>query len=300
MRPPTEKPDLNSDEVRSAVHQALASQDVAEAIDVLTAPDIDVRGTKVNSDRAHLQALQEVLQWTVGGYDTRPSPETHELKNKDRLHVLVTYRQPPLGDGPPMVGMYDYLCDTLFGIPMRPVSSDVVVPQYQDEDGQIVKPKWIEADWDAFQASGRPRPPPALQPNRYPYQLPLVGGCRAEHWVLWYIHYPWEQPPSPPDETIAADLRQELLLVATARGCNTFDYIWYRNPAMSVPDMFHVQVFWRPTSAAGPPSASPYPSAAASAVVEANPAPSEKGDSKDSTSRKGNSMFSSFLGVVRR
>lgn len=229
------------------VAQAAASADVKGAIAVLTSSD-PVRGCAVNPDRAHLQALQDAVGWTIG-VDTRPDEEGAKLKQEDRMRVLVTYRQPlPKPGEPPRVTMYDFLCDSLFDIPMRPVDAEVEVPCFLDESGCEVVPMWIESDWDAFNASGKPRPSPVLRPNRYPYQLPVVSGRCARHAILWYFHFPWESLPDPSDNEITNDLLTELMVASTAEGHEGYDYIWYRNPKMSVPDMFHVQVFWRPAA----------------------------------------------------
>lgn len=246
---------MDDPEVLSAIQKAATSSSVLRAVARLTAEGEPIRGCQVNPDRAHLQALQSMVGWTVGGYDTRPTDESMRRKQDDRLHVLVTYLQPPIDPtAAPQVAMYDYLCDTIFGVPMRAIGREVVAPDYLDESGKIIKPRWVEADWEKFRISAPTlRLAPALRPNRYPYQLPAVGGHLARHWVLWYFHVLGEDLPNPSDEEIEADLLTSLLLAARAEGFESFDYIWYRNPAMSVPDMFHVQVFWRPTC--GPASA---------------------------------------------
>mmetsp|Transcript_6664 Transcript_6664/g.15837 ORF Transcript_6664/g.15837 Transcript_6664/m.15837 type:complete len:332 (-) Transcript_6664:173-1168(-) len=238
-----------------AIAEAGQCQEVLHALDVLTTPGKLVRGCRVDPARPRLQALQNVLGWTQGGYDTRPAEGIQQQKMHDRMQVLLTYRQPPApeaGEEAPSVAMYDYLCDTLFGIPMRPVGPEVPVFDVQDFSGNIVHPCWIEADWETFRASGAKRPAPVFRPNRYPYQLPsrdVREGAhefqrQTQHWILWYFHQPDEPLPDPDDLEIDDDLRCALLAVATGAGFEAFDYIWYRNPGMTVPDMFHVQVFW--------------------------------------------------------
>ena len=66
----------------------------------------------------------------------------------------------------------------------------------------------------------------------------------AQHWLLWYLHFPWEELRDYPDQQIDDDVRCAVLLAARERGFETVDYVWYRNPGASVPDVFHVQVFW--------------------------------------------------------
>jgi len=244
---------MDDPEEVAAIAEAGRSPAFLRVVDELTAPDQRIRGCQVDPARPNLQALQNVLEWTLGGYDTRPTEEVQQQKHYDRLQVLLTYRQPPMQPGqPPHVVMYDYLCDTLFGLPMRPVGPEVEVPNIEDLEGRIVRPAWLEVDWELFEVSGAKRPDPVLRSNRYPYQLPSRPvhptahefQRETQHWILWYFHRADEPPADPPDEVIDCDIRCGLLSVVTAEGFDAFDYIWYRNPGMSVPDMFHVQVFW--------------------------------------------------------
>eukprot|EP00929_Paragymnodinium_shiwhaense_P027117 TRINITY_DN15992_c0_g2_i1.p1 TRINITY_DN15992_c0_g2~~TRINITY_DN15992_c0_g2_i1.p1 ORF type:complete len:210 (+),score=26.63 TRINITY_DN15992_c0_g2_i1:157-786(+) len=203
---------------------------------------------QVNAGRPYLQALQDAVAWTIGGYNTRPTVEAKELKHRDRTSVLLGYRQPPIDDpqNPPPIAMHDYLCHTLFDVPTKPVGPDVARPTFQQDDGSLVQPDWQEVDWDAFRSSGRGRPSPVFRPNRYPYQLPKVHGSVASHYLLWYFHLPEEGVTDPPDDVIQEDVLCELVKLWSANGCKAdIEFIWYRNPAMSVPDVFHVQVFWR-------------------------------------------------------
>lgn len=243
----------NDPEALAATQAAGDSPDLHKALHALTSDQEMVRGCMVNPERGHLQALQNMVGWTIGGYDTRPVPEAADQKQKDRLQILLSYRQPQDTGGPPTIRMYDYLCDTLFRIPMRPVDPEIIVPDFLDLEGNLVKGNWQEADFSSFQgANALPRPGPFFGSNRYPYQLPdrQLGPeahelqRKAQHWLLWYLHFPWEAVASFPDETIDKDVRAELLAVVSKHGFDRVDYILYRNPSASVPEMFHVQVFW--------------------------------------------------------
>ena len=126
---------------------------------------------------------------------------------------------------------------------------EVEVLHFRNASGQLVQPDWKEVDWEAFEPSSTPTC--VFQANRYPYQVKVVGGSeshpyqmRAQHWVLWYLHVRPAQLADPSDEEINANVQQELGKVIQEHGFDRADYIWYRNPSMSVPDMFHVQVFW--------------------------------------------------------
>lgn len=257
--PPAQEPQVRAEtvsggppEAQAAIEAAAGSAEFLAALQVLTSENgVKLRGCMVSSERPHLQALQNLIGWTIGGYDTRPVPEAQHTKETDRLEILLKYRQPADPGSPPRIEMYDYLCDTIFNVPMSLVGPEVHAPQYQDLEGNVVTPCWVEADWPAFRkAMGGGRPAPVFRPNRYPYQLPRRPGAReeestAQHWILWYFHYPEEPLPDPPDATIDADLRRCIGEALAERGLGSrADYIWYRNPAMSVPQVFHVQVFW--------------------------------------------------------
>ncbi|CAE7846407.1 unnamed protein product, partial [Symbiodinium necroappetens] len=132
-------------EAQALTAAAWESPDFQRAAEVLTTPSSGVRGCPVNPERGHLQALQMAVEWTIGGFDTRPVPEAAEKKQRDRLEILLHYRQPEEEAGmTPRVRMYDYLCDTLFHVPMKIVGPEVVIPEFRDLDGQLVKPVWME------------------------------------------------------------------------------------------------------------------------------------------------------------
>lgn len=232
------------------IQQAEASDDVLRAVECLTATDSSVRGCKVNPDRIHLQALQNLTGWTIGGFRTRPTLELAAQKNEDRLLVLLSYRQEHPPATPPRVAMYDYLCESIFGVPMQQsvMRDELAEIRYQDHDGNLHTPNWREPDWDAH---GTKEPlEPKFLPNKYPYQVPVLDPDahwmqrQAQHWLLWFFHFPWESLPDPADEVVDAAIRKRLQELVRVEGFEQVDYIWYKNPHISVPDMFHVQVFW--------------------------------------------------------
>eukprot|EP00808_Paulinella_micropora_P003531 g5566.t1 len=70
--------------------------------------------------------------------------------------------------------------------------------------------------------------------NQFPYDLPPG----TNHYVSWYT----VRPPLLTDEEICHDIKMELRKLL---GHDRFDFIWYENPKMSIPDLYHLQVFWR-------------------------------------------------------
>lgn len=69
-----------------------------------------------------------------------------------------------------------------------------------------------------------------LAPNQFPYQLPPG----SNHYVMWFSYRPL-------DVEITAHI-DECLLESLGHG--RFEFVWYENPKMTIPDIYHVQVFW--------------------------------------------------------
>jgi hypothetical protein len=71
--------------------------------------------------------------------------------------------------------------------------------------------------------------------NHFRYDLP--EGTR--HFVMWYTYW----PPDITEPEVNEDINHALM---TRLGKNTeFEFIWYENPKMTIPGIYHVQVFWR-------------------------------------------------------
>ena len=75
----------------------------------------------------------------------------------------------------------------------------------------------------------------AFHKSLFPYRLQ----AGAEHFVLWNsMHdYNWDIHDVIVSERIEAMLKVQL-------GHNRFDFAWYKNPKPSIPELWHVQVFW--------------------------------------------------------
>eukprot|EP01080_Neovahlkampfia_damariscottae_P009209 gene9209-1295_t len=67
-------------------------------------------------------------------------------------------------------------------------------------------------------------------PNKFPYQLE-----EGNHYVMWYSY------ESETEENITNDIS---LALTELVGENNFEFIWYENPKMSIPEVSHYQVFW--------------------------------------------------------
>lgn len=71
-------------------------------------------------------------------------------------------------------------------------------------------------------------------PNEYPYNVPEG----TNHYVMWYTY------DNISDEIITSDISSELYNLLNHLN---FEFVWYKNPKMTIPEIFHVQVFWHLT-----------------------------------------------------
>ena len=69
--------------------------------------------------------------------------------------------------------------------------------------------------------------------NIYPYDL----DDSTHHYIMWYSFY----DESVTEQKINDDINIGIQNIVKHKN---FDYIWYLNPKMTIPDIFHVQVFW--------------------------------------------------------
>ncbi|RYH28753.1 hypothetical protein EON65_10995 [archaeon] len=72
-----------------------------------------------------------------------------------------------------------------------------------------------------------------LQPNEYPYD-----NIQCNHWIMWYgcQYRPYDSAK------ISSDIEEKL--GRHLSDSQRFDFVWYENPKMSLPEFFHVHVFW--------------------------------------------------------
>ncbi len=72
-------------------------------------------------------------------------------------------------------------------------------------------------------------------PSDFPYQIPE----NANHYVLWNskynIYYNF-------DDNIINDILSKKIKDIVKH--ENFDFVWYKNPKPTIPEFYHVQVFW--------------------------------------------------------
>ena len=73
-----------------------------------------------------------------------------------------------------------------------------------------------------------------FEKNQFPYQLQ-----EGSHYVLWLG--PSASETMPTEGEINEHITQALTQLT---GGDNFNFAWYENPKMTIPSVYHVQVFW--------------------------------------------------------
>ena len=163
---------------------------------------------KISSDVTSLDKLQVFYKFIPTASRIRPS-ETGKAAKAARLdRILATY-----------VDMPDYIYHTVFG---RPV---VESAEFHNKlEVEVIQ----DPDLSAFTA------------NEFPYDIEL-----GNHSIMWYAVR--DKPKS--DDHITEDIDRELRKILKCGEAEShFDFAWYENPKMSIPEFYHVQVFWVETN----------------------------------------------------
>tara|TARA_B100000161_G_scaffold251563_1_gene210705 strand:+ start:767 stop:1300 length:534 start_codon:yes stop_codon:yes gene_type:complete len=159
---------------------------------------------KVSSNKEELERLHVQYNWIPGLNNIRPSKEIIYKKYVDIIFIPLLYKS-----------MKDYIYINHFKF--KPTLE-------KDANSAKVSLKCLPKDVDIKKI---------FVENEYPYDLPPG----TNHYVLWYSH---------PDLTrndwkINKDIYDSLFKLLKNKN---FEFVWYENPKMSIPEIFHVQVFW--------------------------------------------------------
>lgn len=159
---------------------------------------------EIASDYDSLDAMHEMYSWIPNSACVRPSADGLLKKNSTIADILDRY-----------VSLSDYIMDVVFHAPLS-----------QDPfSGKQIS--LASTNHRAVMSSDC-----VFAPNEFPYGLE-----KGHHYILWY-------PPG--KHPITRDEISEEIMRALKRICNDkdFDFCWYENPKMTIPEIFHVQVFW--------------------------------------------------------
>ena len=175
---------------------------------------------RVSSDVRQLQALHTHHPWVPGHDHIRPVPaHVHQ-----KVQFLETIEKR-------FDTHADYVFAELFGLP-------TTCPYAEPHDAICVVSQ-------LHRNMAARRRMCVLVANMFPYQVPH----NSHHAVMWYASSAEEVD----DGDVDADIEERLPALALAEGVTStpdvpahrFDFVWYLNPKMSIPGVYHVQVFWR-------------------------------------------------------
>ena len=76
------------------------------------------------------------------------------------------------------------------------------------------------------------KPSKKFKENRFKYNI------NGNHYVMWYLKY---DTRTLTEDVINFDIYCNIYQIL---GNTNFNFAWYKNPKMTIPDIFHVQVFW--------------------------------------------------------
>lgn len=159
----------------------------------------------ISSNKEILTSLNTVHPWIPNEDNIRPSTETLEYKRLKLLEIINNYDK-----------FEDYILNNVFNIPTT--------------ENEITKKKCIldSMKFDLYNEK-------VFKPNDFPYNIPI-----GNHYVMWY-----STPNQPYSfDNITNDINIEIKKMLTNSNTEKYDFAWYINPKMTVPEFFHVQVFW--------------------------------------------------------
>lgn len=159
---------------------------------------------KISSDKNNLERWHQKFDWIPGFNNVHPSKELLHKKYVDHVFMPLIYRS---------VKDYIYINNFNFNSTLITCSNST-----------DIKFKCLRKDIKFKNVFIK---------NEYPYDVPI----NTNHYILWYSHYSFSRNEKKINKDIYNSLHQLLKH-------ENFEFVWYENPKMSVPDIYHVQVFW--------------------------------------------------------
>lgn len=163
---------------------------------------------RIPSDKQELEKLHAIANWIPGENQIRPSQSNLEAKAIEMMNIERFY-----------VSTSDYIWDLTFSFPTK-----------MDSSGKLYAIVPPEKEEESIHENG------LFVPNNYPYKLDEG----SHHSVIWYRY----GRPVDGDTKINNDIFAGL---SSKLNHENFEFVWYENPKMTVPEIYHAQVFWHET-----------------------------------------------------
>lgn len=161
---------------------------------------------EICSNTDKLEELHQKHHWIPGAANIRPLPNQIHMKLEDIEEIHRNWNS-----------MEDYLLFKVFGL------------DFSLNDAKkfaVTIPPSV-----SLQSLRK------LTPNQYPY-----NNLSCYHYIMWYgtKARPYDS------ERITKDIEESLHQLVRKEHQESFQFVWYENPKMTVPEFYHVHVFWIP------------------------------------------------------
>eukprot|EP00854_Cymbomonas_tetramitiformis_P004531 gene4531-5552_t len=181
---------------------------------------------RIPSDKKILRSLSKIFGWIPSDENIRPSPETLVAKEKATSRFKYQY-----------VTEADHILHTILRLDVthekdpltgRRIGTMKTARRFDDNGTRIDKRRFYR--------------------NEFPYSLP----SGTNHYIMWYNLTQQQLTEEEINSDIFQGIENELIaseevVERIVQRKASFEFVWYLNPKMTIPDIFHVQVFWRKT-----------------------------------------------------
>lgn len=203
-----------------------STEDLQFEMNSVPQPSSRVIRSRIPSDYEILTEYHRHHPWIPGSNQIRPSPELKAIKEDTLREIDQKYRSTT-----------DFILSTVFQFPtiMDRAHNKLFVDGVSDEEADAT---WSEETLNRLFVSNPSIKPLQFVPNSFPYQL--TGG--GHHYVMWYSSSRLLKGDDEISHTISRGIKK--VLKDAGSSDQDFDFAWYVNPKMTVPQLAHVQVFW--------------------------------------------------------
>lgn len=164
--------------------------------------------TQIDPSLSNLDNLNLIYPWIPNSQSIRPSSQNIERKMHLAQLIDLKWRS-----------YKDYIFHTVFG-------ERYYVDGEETGYTKFVNPKYFKYNHEW-----------AFQPSMFPYD---VKCDETNHWILWNstkdFNYNF-------DIDIINKVIENHLSYHTILG-DPFQFVWYKNPKPTIPEFYHIQVFW--------------------------------------------------------
>lgn len=158
----------------------------------------------------NLDKLNLEFPWIPNSLAIRPSSQDIERKkmlSKQIENEWISYR--------------DYILCSVFG---DNVCTDNLKKKYSYTNNIVLENNFYHLpliEW-------------VFQPSEFRYNLIP----ESNHWILWNSTRDFSF------DFVPIEINQIIMKYIRTMGFNNFDFAWYKNPKPTIPEFYHVQVFW--------------------------------------------------------